>query len=210
MDHGLRRVSPVRRPGGGSRRSGAARRRDRVSAHTMTAMHRVVAAWVAILLGSTGSAPQSPAPPGSLMVTPGDLVVDPRPDQPRLRVADRRRCQPQCPRRGVLPQGGQRLVEERDAAAAPAARAGDAAERLQPRIAEHVRRQRPGPRARHRLRGALGDDRSRRRERSTHECDPDRDCAHASGTEAGRGRQGVSRLPGGPHRAPGPNRRSPA
>ena len=123
-------------------------------------------------------------------------------DQSRLRVADRRRRQPQRAASQVsLPEGRRRARGRRAAAAAPAGRTGRPAERLQPRDAEHVRRQHPRSRAGHRLRGALRADRSRRRHRPGVERHQDGDRAHASRADAGRRRQGLSRLPGRPHRA---------
>ena len=117
-------------------------------------------------------------------------------DQSRLRVADRRRRQSQRVGRRVVPEGGRDRVEEGHAAAPPARRAGHAAERVQPRPAEHVRGQHPRSRARHRLRSALRADRSGRRQRTRRERDQDGDRPHASRAEAGDGRQGLSRLSG--------------
>ena len=82
-------------------------------------------------------------------------------------------------------QGETRLATG-DAAGAAARRAGLPAQRVQSRDAEHVCRQHPGSRAGHRLRGALRDDGSRRRQRTRGERDQDRDRADASRADAGR------------------------
>ena len=129
-------------------------------------------------------------------------------DQPWLRMAHRRRRQPQRARRGVVPEAGRDDVADGDAAAAPARRAGVLAQHLQPGGAEHVRRQHPRPRAGHRLRGALRAHRSRWHAGAApatrpaanaticHQRDEGRHGADAARADAGHRRQGVSRLPG--------------
>ena len=112
-------------------------------------------------------------------------------DQPRLRMVHRGRRQPE--RRGgggVSPAGRERVV----AGAAPAAPPGRADLRGQPvrrRRAQHVRRQHPRPRSRHGVRGAVRDDRSRRRDRRGRQ---DRDGTDARRAGAVRRGEGVPRL----------------
>ena len=130
--------------------------------------------------------PTPPRGPGDAVVTPGEFRRTADADQPGLRVADRRRRQSQREGRRLVPQARGDRLEEGDAAAAPAGRAGHPAERVQPGLAEHVRRQHPRSRAGHGLRSALRADRSGRRRRTGGERDQDGDRAHAPGAEAGR------------------------
>ena len=150
------------------------------------------------------------AAPGDAIVTPGELVVE----HPTLinlgfewhidgdanRNATRRRVVPQAgrdaPGRKAMPLvrlQGERIYQR---------------ERVQPGLAEHVRRQHPRSRARHRVRSALRDDGSRRRQRTGGERDEDGHRAHASRAEAGRGRQGLSRVSRRSGRGRRPSRRS--
>ena len=121
-------------------------------------------------------------------VTPGELVVD----HPTLinlgfewRIdgdANRNaRVEVSYRKQGETPLAGGH------AARAPAGRADLPGELVQPRVAEHVRRQHSRSRAGHRLRSALRHDRSRRRHRPGRRRDEDRDRAHASRTEPAAG-----------------------
>ena len=116
----------------------------------------------------------------------------------RVRLEDRRRRQPQRERRGLLPEEGRDHVEERPAAPASAARAvnggrppTDNPHAVQLHRPQHVRRQHPQSRARHRVRVPLRPVRSRRREARRE----DRHRAHAQGAEAGRGRAAITSIP---------------
>ena len=149
-----------------------------------------------VLAVALGLAVRAHAAPDDLQVTPGEFVVE----HPTLinlgfewhidgdanrnaRVEVSFRKQGETAWRTGMPL------------AAPARRAGVPAEHLQPGGAEHVRRQHPGPRAGHRLRGALRADRSRRRRAARpRERDQGRHGADAAGADAGRRRQGLSRL----------------
>ena len=171
-------------------------------------MLRFATACVAILMSGIAAAQPAAPPAGAARVTPGELIVEP----PTLinlgfewliegDVNRNAKCSSVVPqgRPFDFAQGKRQRVEGRIAAAALAGRTRRAAERVRSRLAEHVRRQHPRPRARHRLRGALRAERSGWRDRPAGQCDQDGDRAHASGAEAGGGRHGVSRLPGRPH-----------
>ena len=110
-------------------------------------------------------------------------------DQPRLRMVHRGRRQPERGGGGGLSPAGRdasgrrrcpllRLQAERIFGGKPVRR----------RRSEHVRRQHPGPGARHGVRGAVRDDRSRWRDRRGRQ---DRDGADARRAGAVRGGEGV-------------------
>ena len=150
------------------------------------------------------------AAPGDAAVTPGEFVVD----HPTLinlgfewhidgdanRNASRRRLVPQGQGESRWRKGMPllRLQGERIFQAQP----------VRPRLAEHVCRQHPRPRAGHGLRSALRDRRPRRRRRPRRQRDEDRDRPHPSRADAGRGRQGLSRLSAEVARARRSSRRS--
>ena len=78
-------------------------------------------------------------------------------DQPRFRMADRGRRQPQCRGRSVVPPKPERVQWKQGLAAAAAAGRAHLSDRrrVRCRLAQHVRRQHPRSGAGHRLRSAV-------------------------------------------------------